>query len=113
MSPDDRIRLQHMVDAMAAALRFVEGRKRGDLDADQMLVFALVRAVEVIGEAASKLSAEGRAELPAIPWNSIIGMRNRLVHAYFDVDLNILWNTVSQALPSLRTQLEAVLGEEM
>ena len=111
MSPDDRIRLQHMVDAIAAASRFVEGRKRDDLDADQMLVFALVRAVEVIGEAASKLSVGGRAELPAIPWNSIIGMRNRLVHAYFDVDLNILWNTVSQALPSLRTQIEAALGE--
>jgi len=109
MSPDDRVRLQHMVDALTAASKFVEGRKRSDLDADQMLVFALVRAVEVIGEAASRLSSEGRAELNTVPWSNIIGMRNRLVHAYFDVDLNILWNTVTQALPTLRAQIRPVL----
>jgi uncharacterized protein with HEPN domain len=111
MSPDDRIRLQHMLDAITAASQFVEGRKRSDLDADQMLVFALVRAVEIVGEAASKPSSEGRQELSAVPWSSIVGMRNRLVHAYFDVDLEILWNTVTQALPRLRTQVGTVLGE--
>lgn len=62
-----------------------------------MLTFALVRAVEVVGEAASKVTPQGRSELPAIPWTSVVGMRNRLVHAYFDVDLDILWNTVSSA----------------
>jgi uncharacterized protein with HEPN domain len=74
-----------------------------------MLVFALVRAVEIIGEAASKISAEGRDELPAVPWSSIVSMRNRLVHAYFDVDLDILWNTVTEALPPLLVQIRGGL----
>jgi uncharacterized protein with HEPN domain len=70
-----------------------------------MLVFALVRAIEVVGEAASKVSAATRAETAQIPWSKIVGMRSRVVHAYFDVDLDILWNTVTEALPSLVTQL--------
>ncbi len=73
-----------MRDAAASALRFIEGRKRADLDCDEMLLFALVRAVEVIGEAATKVSVEGRTGVPDIRWAAIVGMRNRLVHAYFD-----------------------------
>jgi uncharacterized protein with HEPN domain len=61
--------------------------------------------VEIVDEAASKLSAEARAELPAVPWSGIVGMRNRLIHAYFEVDLDILWNTVTHALPPLAEQI--------
>ena len=110
MSPDDRIRLLHMADAVDSALQFLHGRERAQLEDDRMLVFALVRAVEIVGEAASKVSAEGRAELPQIPWNGMVGMRNRLVHAYFDVDLDILWNTATQALPELRGHLARALS---
>jgi uncharacterized protein with HEPN domain len=105
MAPDDVIRIQHMNDAAESALRFVENKRRADLDADLMLVFALTRAVEIISEAASKVSMEGRAELPKVPGTKIAGMRNRLVHAYFDVDLETLWNTVELALPELLNQL--------
>lgn len=111
MSPDDRVRLRHMADAIEAVATFIQGRSRSDLSADRMLVFALVRAVEIVGEAASKVSSEGRAELPAVPWSSIIGMRNRLIHAYFDVDLDILWNTVTEALPPLGQQIGAALDD--
>lgn len=110
MSPDDLVRLQHMLDAIDAASKFIEGRNRGDLDTDQMLVFSSVRAVEIIGEAASRVSPAGRAELPEVPWSAITGMRNRLVHAYFDVDLDVLWKTLTQALPELRGQLLPKLG---
>ena len=72
MRPDDLVRLKHMQDATASALRFVDGRSRQDLDSDEMLLFALVRAVEVIGEAASKFSAAGRAELPDNRWAAIV-----------------------------------------
>ena len=99
-----------MVDAIEASSTFIAGRSRQDLDTDRMLVFALVRAVEIIGEAASRLSSEGRAEVPGLPWSSIVGMRNHLIHAYFDVDLDILWNTVTQALPPLGDQIHAALG---
>ena len=109
MSPDDRVRVNHMVDAIEAATRFLTGRSRQDLQSDLLLQFALVRAVEIVGEAASKVSEASRNELSAVPWSRIVGMRNRVVHAYFDVDLNILWDTLTQALPPLRVQLKAGL----
>ena len=87
---------------------FIEGKSRADLDKDLMLVFALVRAVEIVGEAASKMSPDGRDEAPHIPWSKIVGMRNRLIHAYFNVDLDILWNTVTNALPELIEQLRPI-----
>jgi uncharacterized protein with HEPN domain len=105
MNPPDRARLRHLVDALNAATRFVLGRTRSDLDTDEMLLFALVRAVEVAGEAASRVTADTRSELPDVPWNSIVGMRNRLVHAYFDVDRDILWTTVTVAVPPLLKRL--------
>ena len=74
-----------------------------------MLLFALVRAVEVIGEAATKVTGEGRVEIPDIRWVAIVRMRNRLVHAYFDVDRDILWATVTDELPPLRDRLSRML----
>ena len=70
-----------------------------------MLLFALVRAVEVVGEAASRVSEETRAEATEVPWPAIIAMRNRLIHAYFDIDRDILWKTVTAELPALLDQL--------
>jgi uncharacterized protein with HEPN domain len=74
-----------------------------------MLLWALVRALEVIGEAASKVSEEAREMLPTVPWPKIIGMRNRIVHAYFDVDRDIVWETTIQELPSLEQALRKVM----
>lgn len=111
MSPDDRIRVTHMVEAAEAALGFARGRGRDDLVGDLMLRFALTRAIEIIGEAAAKVSAKARAEAPKIPWPAIVGMRNRLIHAYFDVDIDILWNTVTQRLPDLLQELRSILDE--
>lgn len=111
MNPHDRVRLQHLADALNSAMRFAAGRNRSDLDTDEMLLFALVRAVEIAGEAASKVSEETRAGIPGLPWASIIGMRNRLVHAYFDINRDILWTTVTEAVPPLAEVLEKVLSE--
>lgn len=108
MRDEDRNRLNHMLEAAEAALRFVAGRKRGDLDTDQMLLFALLRAVEVIGEAAANVSADGRAA--GIPWPAIVGMRNRIIHAYFDVNTDVVWKTVTEEIPALVPKLKAVLG---
>lgn len=108
MSPDDSVRLRHMIEAIDAAQRFIQGRSRADLDNDQMLLFALVRAVEIVGEAAARVSPEGRAQAPDLPWAEAVGMRNRLIHAYFDINRNILWSTVTDALPALRAQLQAI-----
>lgn len=108
--PDDRARLLHMRDAAQQAAAFLEGAIRASLDEDTKLVFALVRAIEILGEAASKISTELREEHPEIPWPLIVGMRNRLIHAYFDVDLDILWETVTEHIPPLIEQVEAILA---
>lgn len=86
MKPHDRVRLQHMADACDAAARFLQGRRRPDLDSDTMLRFALVQAVSIVGEAASKVSPDTRDVLPEVPWTSMVGIRNRPAHAYFDID---------------------------
>jgi uncharacterized protein with HEPN domain len=74
-----------------------------------MLVLSLVKELEIIGEAANKASAETRSQSNAIPWQDISGMRNRLIHAYFDVDLDVVWSTVTKDLPSLKAELERLL----
>jgi uncharacterized protein with HEPN domain len=112
MNPRDRIRLQHLADALNSAIRFAWGRPRGDLDTDEMLLFALARAIEIAGEAASQITAETRAQLPDLPWSSVVGMRNRLVHAYFDINRDILWTTVTEAAPPLAERLKDVLARE-
>lgn len=86
MKNDDDIRLRHMLDAATEALRFTSGRQREDLEADRQLTWALIKAIEIIGEAAGQLSEETKTEHSNIPWRDIIGMRNRLVHAYFDIN---------------------------
>lgn len=90
-----------MADAAGSALRFIKDRSRADLDTDEMLCFALVRAIEIVGEAAARLSDETRSEISDIPWAAVIGMRNRLIHAYFDINRDILWVTAHDALPDL------------
>lgn len=111
MSPDDVIRLRHMAEAAESALRFCQGRTRADVDTDDMLRFALTRAVEIVGEAANRVSIETRTQIPDIAWPAIVGMRNRLVHAYFDVDSDILWTTVGERLPLLLRELNLALSK--
>ena len=111
MSESDRIRLQHMRDAACEALSFAEGKDRVDLAGDRMLALALIGEILIIGEAAAKVSADIRHSAPSIPWGDIIGMRNRLIHAYADIDFDILWDTVRLFLSPLIKDLEALLRE--
>ena len=110
MRRDDVIRLRHMLDAAREAIVFVQGRKRADLDSDRMLVLSLVKDIEIIGEAAYQTSEETRRQLTEISWDDIIGMRHRLVHAYFDINLDILWRTAQNDLPQLSAVLEKIVA---
>jgi uncharacterized protein with HEPN domain len=112
MLAHDRIRLMHMLEAANEALLFVEQASRASLENDRKLVLALVKDVEIIGEAASKVGIETKALASEIPWDEIIVMRHRLVHDYFDVDLDIVWSTVQRDLPDLVKQLENALKKE-
>ena len=106
MRGDDEIRLRHMLDAACEALSFVQGRTRSDLDGDRQLVLELVKEIEIVGEAAAQTTEYLRRELPETPWGRIVGMGNPLVHAYFDINLDILWQTVQADLPELIALLE-------
>jgi uncharacterized protein with HEPN domain len=88
-----------MIEAAEAACSFIAGRTRNDLDSDRMLVFAVVRAIEILGEAAAKVSPETRHIASDIPWPLIVSMRNRLIHAYFDIDHEVVWKTATEELP--------------
>lgn len=112
MHKHDTIRLRHMLDAAEESVGFSKGRERKDLDRDRKLVLALVKDIEIIGEAACQVSDDTRSRLPDIPWDDIVGMRHRLVHAYFDINLDILWKTVKEDLPPLIDSLKRVLGEK-
>jgi uncharacterized protein with HEPN domain len=106
----DRIRLTHMLDAAREAMGYAEGRSRGDIDTDTMRARALAKCLEIVGEAASRVSSETRTRAGDIPWAQIAGMRNRLIHAYFDIDLDEVWRTVIDDLPALANRLQAFLG---
>jgi uncharacterized protein with HEPN domain len=99
-----------MQEAITLALKMASERNRQDLTSDSMLAMALTRCLEVLGEAASKLSDQVRLRFPGIPFAKMISMRNRLI-AYFDVDLDIVWTTVSEDLPSLQPVLESILAQ--
>ena len=106
---NDDIRLRHMLDAANQAIAFMKGRSKLSLDADAMLLLAVVKAIEIVGEAAAKITKERQADIPQIPWPQIISMRNRLTHAYFDIDTDVVWQTVVEDLPELIRELETVI----
>jgi len=110
MQKHDKIRFQHMLDAIEEAMSFARNRSRESLDKDRMLVLALMKDVEIVGEAASRISKDAQSSAPEIPWVNIIGMRNRLIHAYFDINLDILWQTVSKDLPELAAALKIAMA---
>ncbi len=95
-----------MVDAAREALGYAAGASRASIATNRLLVRALVKCIEIIGEAASKVTPETRASLPDVPWPDIIAMRHRLIHTYYDVDLNVVWSTIEVDLPMLLVALE-------
>jgi len=104
------IRLRHMLDHAMEAMSIVQGKKRSDLNSDRMMELSLVRLVEIIGEAAARVGTESREKYPSIPWLEIVGMRNRLIHGYDAVDLDVLWDTIIDDLPPLIDELKKILS---
>ena len=112
MRKDDLVRMRHILDAAREATAFVEGRSRTDSAADRMLNLALVRLLEVIGEAVRGITQESRDAHPEIPWKKMAGMRDRLIHGYYDVDMDVVWETVTVDLSPLIGQLQQLLSTE-
>ena len=103
----DAVRLLHMLEHSREAIQLVAGRTRQDLDTDRVMSLALVRLLEIVGEAASGISADARSKRTGIPWAEIVGLRNRLIHGYDSVDLDVIWSIVERDLPTLVRELES------
>lgn len=108
----DRIRLRHMLDACVEARGYIDGRTRADLDRDGMLLRALVNCLEIVGEAAARVSEETRQRIPSVPWKAVISMRNRLIHASFDINRDTVWMTVSSELVPLEEAIKEALASD-
>jgi len=107
--PKDLMRLQQMLDYARETLELIQGKSRDDLDSDLLLGPALVRLLEMMGEAANRVSPEYQSSYPSIPWTQIIVLPNRLIHGYDTVDTEVLWRVMDQALPGLAAELESIL----
>ena len=110
---DDNLSMRNMLDHARESVEMAQGRTLGDLATDRMLQLALIRLVEILGEAATRVSRKVQQQQNAIPWNEIIGLRNRLIHGYDAVDLSILWDIIQEDLPPLIDNLEQILGGEI
>ena len=106
------VQLRHMLDHAREAVSMAEGKTRVDLEMERQLNLSLVRLLEIVGEAASRISREDRSRYLDIPWPEIIGLRNRLIHGYDAVDLDILWQIVKEDLPPLIDKLEKIVSQE-
>ena len=109
MQPKDLAYLKHMLDSSQAILSFTSGRSQNDLDMDRQLFSALIRELEIIGEAANHVSQDLQSKLLQIPWQKISFMRNRLLHTYFATNKTIVWNTIQDIVPNFCLTLEKII----
>jgi uncharacterized protein with HEPN domain len=110
-SPDDRSRLSHALTAARECVGFVAGRTRSDLDSDRMFCRAVVSAIQEIGEACAKTTDIGRSRVVGVSWGQIVEMRHIIVHIYWGVDLDIVWQTATEDLPAFIGALESALAK--
>ena len=110
MHPDDQTRLHHMLDAAREALSFIEGKTQTEFEEDRQSALACVYCIQIIGEAANRLTPLCRDGI-ALPWPQIIGMRHRLVHSYYEINMPRVWDTLQLDLPPFIAALEAALRQ--
>ncbi len=106
---DPEITLRQILDYALEAVQLVKGKKRADLDQDRMMNLALTRLLEIIGEAANRVPDEIQSKYSELPWLQMIGLRNRLIHGYDNVDFDILWTIVNDDLPILIMKIKGIL----
>lgn len=112
MPRDYRVFLDDVLEAIANVTQFVGAMTRQEFEADKKTVHAVVRNLEVIGEAVKGVPAGVRGRYPQVPWQRIAGLRDILIHHYFEIEIDIVWDVVQSKLPELKLQIEAVLGDK-
>lgn len=103
--------IEDIISAMDKAMDFVENMSYEEFTRDDKTVYAVVRAIEIIGEAVKNIPANVRKNYPEIPWKDMAGMRNKVIHEYFGVRLNIVWRTLKEEIPPLKPLFEKILKE--
>lgn len=103
--------VEDVIKAMNDVTGFVEGMGYDDFAADKKTVYAVIRAVEIIGEAVKKIPDKVKADYPQIPWKEMAGMRNKLIHEYFGVDIKRVWSTVKKDIPNLEPLFNKILKD--
>ena len=110
MPRDYRVFLEDVLDAIANVGDFVGPMTRDEFQADKKTLHAVVRNLEVIGEAVKSVPPKVRVQNPQVPWQRIAGLRDILIHHYFEIDVDIVWDIVQNKLPELKEQLQIILG---
>ncbi|NYT13987.1 MAG: DUF86 domain-containing protein [Candidatus Methanofastidiosa archaeon] len=105
----DIVRIKHMLDIAKEIIDFSKNKSREDLDLDRKLTLSLIHLLEIFGEAANGISSEFQSKYSNIPWKFIIGMRNRLIHGYYDIDLDVIWSTVTEDIPPLEEKIKIIV----
>ncbi len=109
MKKADLVRFRHMLDAAKEAVEISSGKSRQDIENERLLNLSLVRLLEIMGEAANFISSDLQTKYSEIEWSQIIGMRNRLIHGYDNIDYDILYQTIKKDIPPLIVDLEHVV----
>jgi len=109
MKKDDTVYLRHIIDAFLQIERYTNGVTYEEFLSNSLLQDAVIRQLEVMGEAARNLSADLQNEYLAIPWRQMISLRNRMIHAYFNVNLQIIWEIIQGDIPNLKQDMMRVL----
>ncbi len=112
MIRDTLLYLDDISDSIKKIESFISGISEDQFSTDDKTIFAVTRALEIIGEAVNKIPEEIKEKYPEIPWKDIYGMRNVLIHAYFGVDLNVLWKTLHTDIPQLKKTVEIIKIKE-
>lgn len=107
---DDQVYVGHMIDTASRAIGFVEGLSREDFDNNELLRLSLTHLLQIIGEAARRVSPDFRSVYPTVPRKAVVGMRSKVVHDYLDVDEDVVWDTVKNDLPFLIVELEKIMS---